>query len=142
MAYNVLDISKFIINYSNRKNYNIQMLKLQKLLYFVQAYFICNTKKKCFKEKIEAWEFGPVIPEVFEEYKQFGNADIPANSFDEKEISKTHRKMIKDVIKEFKDHSITQVTKITQNQTPWQKAYKPNEKNEITPESIKEFFDE
>ena len=37
--YNVLDISRYIINYSNQQGYGISNLKLQKILYFVQAYF-------------------------------------------------------------------------------------------------------
>ena len=41
--YNALDVSRYIINYSNDKNYGISNLKLQKILYFVQAYFLTST---------------------------------------------------------------------------------------------------
>ena len=62
--YKVLDICRHIINYSDEKGYGISNLKLQKVLYFIQAYFVCFTEKKepCFEENIEAWEFGPVVP--------------------------------------------------------------------------------
>ena len=65
MNYNVLDISRYIINYSNVKDYGISNLKLQKILYFVQAYFLIETGSPCFKEKIEAWDFGPVVPKAY-----------------------------------------------------------------------------
>lgn len=39
MSYDVLDTSRYIIGYSNIKNYGISNLKLQKILYFVQAFF-------------------------------------------------------------------------------------------------------
>ena len=29
------------------------------------------------EEPIEAWDFGPVVPEVFEEYERYGGLDIP-----------------------------------------------------------------
>lgn len=38
----VLDFCRFIINYSNEQEYDISNLKLQKLLYFVQAYFLIS----------------------------------------------------------------------------------------------------
>ena len=61
--YNVLDICRYVIKYSNEKKYGVSNLKLQKLLYFIQAYFIIknNDNAPCFKEKIEAWNFGPVV---------------------------------------------------------------------------------
>lgn len=46
--YNVLDISRYIINYSNDCNYIISNLKLQKLLYFIQVYFLIEAKKTLF----------------------------------------------------------------------------------------------
>lgn len=44
MGYKVLDICRHIINYSNEKDYGISNLKLQKVLYFVQAYFLIQRK--------------------------------------------------------------------------------------------------
>lgn len=44
MTYNVLDICRHIINYSDEKDYGVSNLKLQKLLYFVQAYFMLEKK--------------------------------------------------------------------------------------------------
>ena len=44
MSYKVLDVCRHVINYSNEHDYGISNLKLQKVLYFIQAYFL--TKKK------------------------------------------------------------------------------------------------
>ena len=76
--YNVSDVSRYVIKYSNDKGYGISNLKLQKILYFIQAYFLINTPNgnPCFKEKIEAWDFGPVVPEAYREYEQYGSTDI------------------------------------------------------------------
>lgn len=50
MNYDVLDISRYIISYSNKMDYGISNLKLQKVLYFVQAYFLIQTGHPCFKK--------------------------------------------------------------------------------------------
>lgn len=52
--YNAIDISRYIINYSDTMDYSISKLKLQKLLYFVQSYFIVTFNRKCFSDVIEA----------------------------------------------------------------------------------------
>ena len=74
--YDVQDVAEYVIVYSKYKDCGISNLKLQKILYLVQAYFLIQTKNPCFLEDIEAWDFGPVIPEVYRKYKQFGGADI------------------------------------------------------------------
>ena len=75
--YNVLDVARYIIWYCKKKGYSISNLKLQKILYFVQAEFLVSVGSPCFAEEIEAWDFGPVVPEVYHEFKIFGSADIP-----------------------------------------------------------------
>ncbi len=156
MAYNVLDISRYVINYSNEKDYGISNLKLQKILYFIQAYFLTNNKI-CFDEKIEAWDFGPVVPEAYHEFKQYGSGDIPTVEsylefdpkdiwntcrieFDDSNIENRDKNMINEVVDKFRDYSATDLVTLTHRQSPWIDAYIPDKNNEITTEAIKEFF--
>ncbi len=155
--YNVLDVCRYVINYSNDKDYGISNLKLQKVLYFIQAYFLISTPEQCFRERIEAWDFGPVVPEAYREYKQFGSSNIPNVSyyvemdFDDfwkskvkkyrsEVISDGDKRRIEAVVDRFSDYSATDLVGITHNQAPWMDAYVPNRNNEITPQAIKEYF--
>lgn len=157
MIYNVLDVCRHVINYSNEKDYGISNLKLQKVLYFIQAYFLIDTPERCFKEKIEAWDFGPVVPEAYREYKQFGSGDIPTVSYvisAEKEdfwnsriqeytdniICEEDKIRIDAVVDRFSDYSATDLVTLTHKQSPWLDAYVPHMNNEITVEAIKEYF--
>lgn len=159
--YNVLDVCRYAINYSNDKEYGISNLKLQKILYFIQACFLTNTESQapCFREKIEAWDFGPVVPEAYREYKQYGSSNIPTIvsfvDFDEEDLWNTRRidydgdiialsdkMLINAVIDKFADYSATDLVTLTHNQAPWKNAYVPYQNNEITVESIKEYFNE
>lgn len=157
MVYKVLDVSRHVINYSNTKDYGISNLKLQKILYFIQAFFLVSTPEKCFEERIEAWDFGPVVPEADREYKQFGSGDIPPISyivkFDDEDIweskvikytddiiSEADKRRIESVVDKFADYSATDLVSITHAQTPWKEAYKKGQNTEITITSIKEYF--
>lgn len=157
--YRALDVSRYVIDYSNQKEYGISNLKLQKILYFIQAFFLISKEDgtPCFKEKIEAWDFGPVVPEVYREYKQYGSADIPTMryyiEFDEENIwnskrkiygthviAKEDEKLINAVVDKFSKYSATDLVTLTHNQAPWENAYVPHKNNEITNEAIKEYF--
>jgi prophage ps3 protein 01 len=155
--YNVLDICHYVINYCNDKGYSISNLKLQKLLYFIQAYFLISTNKACFHEDIEAWNFGPVIREAYMEYKKYGGLDIPHldsylvidknNLWDLKRIpintdmiSKKHKQMINDVVDKFSPYSATDLVDLTHRQAPWKNAYVPHKNNIITLDALKEYF--
>lgn len=160
MSYNVLDVCRHVINYSNEHDYGISNLKLQKVLYFIQAYFLIKKKNHtpCFHEKIEAWDFGPVVPEAYHEYKQYGSGDIPMiesyimfnednvwNSkrigFDDTIISGEDKKLIDKVVDKFSDYTATDLVSLTHRQSPWIDAYAPYQNNEITINAIREYFD-
>ena len=76
--YQVIDVAKYIILYCKRNGYAISNLKLQKLLYFVQAQFLVQLNIRAFDSRIEAWDFGPVVPEAYQYFKIWGNSEIPA----------------------------------------------------------------
>lgn len=64
----VLDVARYIIKYSNEKEYDICGLKLNALLYFVQASFVLETGNLCFDEPIVKTLYGCIITEVVKEF--------------------------------------------------------------------------
>jgi len=159
--YSVLDVCRYVINFSNKKDYGVSNLKLQKLLYFIQVYFLMNSKnhEPCFAEQIEAWDFGPVVPVAYHEYKQYGSTDIPpidlyfefdendpwgssVREYEEDCISTEDRKLINDVVSDLADYTATDLVNITHRQAPWKDVYVYHENNIITIESIREYFSE
>ena len=156
---NVLDVSRYVVNYSHRKNYIISNLRLQKLLYFIQAYYLTFTKEKkpCFDAEIQAWDFGPVVPEAYHEYKRFGSGTIPMVThyifggkddiwsakiveFDEKVIPKRDKKIIESVVDAFSGYSTTGLVELTHNQKPWKDAYRQSKSTVIGHGAIREYF--
>lgn len=159
MVYNVLEVCRHVINYSNKRDYGISNLKLQKILYFIQAYFLTNKEDHtpCFYERIEAWDFGPVVPVAYHEYKQYGSGDIPTvksyilidndniwNServkFKDTTITEEDKKLMDKVIDKFAAYSATDLVTLTHKQLPWIKAYAQYQNNEITIKAIREYF--
>lgn len=143
-----------------KKDYGISNLKLQKILYFIQAYFMLEKQDHtpCFYEKIETWGFGPVVPKAYKVYARFGSCDIPIIESDmdiykdeswdtyglryyDGIIEDYDKELIDRVIDKFADYSATDLVSLTQCQAPWMDAYNPYQNNEITTDAIRNYFE-
>ena len=136
--YNANIIADYVLTYGDEHNYFLSNLKLQKLLYLIQAYFLIVTDKPCFFNSIEAWDFGPVVPEVYSRYKFFGSTTIPAPRFQNFNILSRDKKLINEVIDEFREYTAVDLMKLIHNQAPYQEALEY--KTVISTDSLKSFF--
>ena len=73
--YQAMDIARYVINKCTTENHPI--LQLQKILYFLQRkYLVEEQGRPLFRDDIQAWQFGPVVPEVYYQYCGFGSMTI------------------------------------------------------------------
>lgn len=157
--YDVLSVCRHIINYCNKKTLYIDHLKLQKLLYFVQANFLftSNGKVACFQEEIIAWRYGPVVVEAYNEFKVFGSSHIPkiemieelnTNAWDFEKIvfedpivkNGDDSQLIDETIDYFRDYSSTDLVNLTHRQSPWKEASAEGMNTIIHKKDIYEYF--
>lgn len=140
--YDIKDVVEYIRYRTEEIGSIINNLKLQKVLYFLQAEFLIHFGYPCFTELIEAWDFGPVIPCVYHHYKVYGAASIPYIHFETGKyfpFSKEERKTIDEMIDLLEPYQACQLTDITMCQVPWKDAHWRYNKR-ITNESLIKFF--
>ena len=100
--------------------------------------------RACFKEEIEAWDFGPVVPEVYHYFKIFGSANIPKSVAINAEIAimRSDRPIINEMVDQCAEYSASALVELTHNQDPWRNAYRKGYNNIINQEAIRAYFDE
>lgn len=54
----------------------LTQMKLQKMLFFAQGWYLAIYGEPLFEEDFEAWDYGPVIPSVYSEFRDFGMRGI------------------------------------------------------------------
>ncbi len=54
----------------------IDPMKLQKLTYYAHAWWLAHTGQPLFDDDIEAWPWGPVIRNLYNEFSEFGSRPI------------------------------------------------------------------
>jgi uncharacterized phage-associated protein len=72
---------------ANPQTSTLTPMKLQKLLYFAHGWHLALAKGTAlFTEPVEAWSYGPVVSDIYHEFKSFGLDPItePATNIDDK----------------------------------------------------------
>lgn len=73
--YEVIHLAKYIINRCVKADEPINNIQLQKILYLIYIEYF-NNGHEIFDNEFEAWQFGPVIPNVYYQYCGFGSLTI------------------------------------------------------------------
>jgi len=116
---NVFDVAKYIL----QKNGSTTTVKLQKLVYYCQAWSLVWDETPLFNEKIEAWANGPVSPILFSAHK--GKFRVNIKCFPQgklRNLSPKQKETIDNVLKYYGDKSSQWLVDLTHLENPWREA--------------------
>ncbi|HEY4266874.1 MAG TPA: type II toxin-antitoxin system antitoxin SocA domain-containing protein [Galbitalea sp.] len=98
----------------------ISNLKLQKLLYYAQGFSLALTGNALFPEQIKAWVHGPVVPSVWQDYRECAGDAIPRPSdFDPATLDAQDRGVIEEVYAVYGQFSAWRLREMTHRERPW-----------------------
>lgn len=77
-------LCNLFLDWSESDGIPLSPMKLQKLLYFCHADYLAEFQLPLLKQSFEAWDFGPVVPSIYREFKKFGDKAVVgrATTFD------------------------------------------------------------
>lgn len=141
--YSAIQVAKFFISrYVGDKNRGIEPIKLQKLVYISYGWCWAALEKELFPDEIQAWKYGPVIPAIWNEFKDdrsTSNYQISIESLSiEKEIEELLEKIYNVYIKE---KSALMVSITYAPGTPWSLVYDGGHDKEIPKHVIRYYFE-
>ncbi len=117
MTATALDVAKYIL----RQHGPMTVLKLQKLVYYCQAWSLVWDERPLFKEKILAWANGPVVRELYDAHKgQFEISEMPLGRV--ANLDATARETIDAVLKHYGDMRAQYLADLTHLEAPWKNA--------------------
>lgn len=122
----------------------ITNLKLQKILYFIEAYYLSVKGKSAFVDDILAWEYGPVVPDIYHRFKHYENKPIFSEEGYTCSLPNEDKKIIQEVWTTFDKFSAGRLVEITHNHEPWIKAYERRKSGDgsdvISKKEMKEYY--
>jgi uncharacterized phage-associated protein len=136
----VHDVAAYILH----KQGKMTAMKLQKLLYYSQAWSLAWDERRLFNARIEAWANGPVVPAIYRLHRQefyvsrwpWGNRTA---------LNKPERETVNAVLKVYGDKPSYWLSDVSHREKPWKDARKglgPLDRGvrEITVDAMAKYF--
>ncbi|MBF0110883.1 MAG: DUF4065 domain-containing protein [Magnetococcales bacterium] len=135
----VLDVAEYIL----KKMGSVTAMKLQKLVYYSQAWSTVWDGDVIFPERIEAWANGPVCPALFDAHK--GKFHVTSVGGDPEALSDVQKESVDEVIRYYGEETSQYLSDLTHSESPWKDARKglsarKRGNQEITPSAMEEFY--
>lgn len=134
------DVARYVI----RQLSPLSTIKLQKLVYYCQAWHLVWDDEPLFDERIEAWANGPVVPELYREHRgEFQRTSWPKGSISD--LTKSERETIDSVLRFYGSKDAFYLSELTHREDPWREAREdlsPGARGnkEITQASMAEYY--
>lgn len=145
-------IADYFIALANTTGDPITNLKLQKMVYYAQAWFYAINDRVLFDEDFESWVHGPVLPALYKDYRHFkwnpiSRDDLDENSFNQIKIQLGSEvsDFLDELCGEYFGLSGYDLERLTHMEDPWiiaRGGCSPDDscKNIITKESMRDYY--
>jgi uncharacterized phage-associated protein len=137
----VHDVAAYILS----KHGPMSAMKLQKLLYYSQAWGLVWDEKPLFDARVEAWANGPVVPEIYQRHRGIFMLGKSWSKGDPEALDQDERETVTAVLDYYGDKSSLWLSNLTHREDPWLHArtgLAPGERGnqEITHAAMEEYY--
>jgi uncharacterized phage-associated protein len=112
------------------------------MVYIAQGINLAINDAKLYAEDTRAWNFGPVVPELYKKLQKYGNGTVKekinsvSSVLDDKD-----KKLVEFMYNNYKQYSGWQLSELThQPNTPWSKTWEYNKYGVIPADDICEHY--
>lgn len=115
------NVARWFLNHADRAaGEALTHLKLQKLVYYADAWFLANFDKPMIAEPFEAWAHGPAVRALYAKYRDSGWESLPPENgpLPPGEVEG----FLTSVFREYGQFSAKKLEQMTHEEQPWQEA--------------------
>lgn len=138
MAHNSKEVAKYFLDRASEKGLKLTPMQLLKLVYIAHGWMLGLYSKPLIHEDVEAWEYGPVIPELYHAIKYFRHMpvqEIPG--VDTVSLEADESDLVDQVLELYGEKNGIYLSTIThQEDTPWYKTWNRDGKNGVISNDI------
>ena len=131
--------------YIRQRQGSMSAMKLQKLVYYCQAWHLVWDDEPLFPERIEAWANGPVVRELFDRHRGRFTVQPPWDCGSPGALTESERETIDVVLAHYGGIDGRRLSHLTHAEGPWRRARgdigpTARSSSEITPASLAEYY--
>jgi len=119
----------------------IDSWKLQKLTYYSQSWALAWTGQPLFRDQIQAWDDGPVAPELFRVNKwESGPMSTHLPGAAVERLHEDAQKIVDSVLNFYSGLNKVALIELTHGEAPWHEAYINGRNSEITRSAMLSYY--
>ncbi|MDO5101475.1 MAG: DUF4065 domain-containing protein [Lautropia sp.] len=127
--YDVLTVADAILKIAKAQGKSLTPMQVVKLTYIAHGWSLGLRNKDLFKNQIQAWQYGPVIPDLYHTTKSYGRNPIPLTAIgdpDEVGVTPEDRAFLESVFRKYGHLDGIDLSYLTHKAgTPWSQVYRP-----------------
>ena len=135
----VNEVANYFIALAKDSNVSLSNMQLQKLVYIAFGYYAAILNEPLFEDEIQAWNYGPVIPNLYHLLKKYGAGEV--TDFVDASTTITAddpaSKIIEGVWNTYIKYDGIQLSKLTHEEgTPWSNVWNKDQRNATIPLAV------
>lgn len=122
------DVANFILGLADQNGDSLTPMQLLKLTYIAHGWFYGIHGKPLISDPVEAWQYGPVIPNLYSAIRDYRGAAITGriSRWRADELDDEEKDIVKQVYNVYGKYTGPQLSNMTHAAgTPWALTYKP-----------------
>ena len=112
----------------------MEAMKLQKLVYYAQAWALVWSGEPLFPDAIEAWDYGPVVPSVPWEHRHVTVGLESLLGAKPEALNENERAVVDAVVAFYGEMSASTLSDLTHREDPWRKHYQAQRPSPVIPQ--------
>ncbi|WP_207711791.1 type II toxin-antitoxin system antitoxin SocA domain-containing protein [Sulfobacillus harzensis] len=144
------DVARYFIAVANATGDLMTNLRLQKLVYYAQAWHLALYDQPLMAGTFKAWVHGPVLPELYQQFKMYGSSPIREERYSDDWLTEFQEsvhpdtiELLDDVAETYMGFTAFELERMTHREAPWLEAREglsPDAHRPIREETMKTYY--
>lgn len=123
-THSALAVADYILDKSTEQNNTLTPMQVIKLAYLCHGWMLGLYGRPLFADSVEAWQYGPVIPKLYNKVKKFRSLPVEGPLSKREEFDSCEESIMDQVVTVYKGYSGPALSRLTHAPgTPWYKTW-------------------
>jgi len=142
MAVTSLAVANKFLELARESGYSLTNMQLQKLVFFAHGYHLALEGVPLYAEETKAWQFGPVIPDLYKHLQKYGKSEVTESIPTAGEVSDEEQVNVIDAVWDaYKGYDAWRLSDISHRKdSPWDKVWSNAPFGKIDNDTVKQYY--
>ena len=147
MEHDARSVANELIRRAHERGQAVTPMQVLKLAYYCHAWMLGLYHRPLLQQPVEAWRYGPVVPEIYHSLRRYGGEpirrpiDLAVNGIDEHDYDASETNIVDQVSEKYGRLSGIELSRMTHAPgTPWHQIWTKYGRNAVIPDPIIEDY--